>query len=69
MHVYCQVSGGLVLGPAGWCYAIFRHELPLVLETFRHGDRDFFGAHPELDWAPIQIYFRSPCRRYRRTER
>jgi hypothetical protein len=30
LHVYCHVSGGLVFGSAGWRYAIFRRELPLV---------------------------------------
>jgi hypothetical protein len=69
LHVYCHVSGGLVLGTAGWRYAIFKHELPLVLEAFRFGDRQLFEAHPELDRAPIRIHFRSHRRRYRRTER
>jgi hypothetical protein len=69
LHVYCHVSGGLVLGTAGWRYAIFRHELPLVLEALRHGDRQLFAAHPELDQAPIKIHFHSRRRRYRRVER
>jgi hypothetical protein len=68
LHVHCHVSGGLVLGTAGWRYAIFRRELPLVLEAFRHGDRQLFAAHPELDQAPIEIHFHSRRRRYRRTE-
>jgi hypothetical protein len=69
LHVYCHVSGGLVFGPAGWRYAIFRQELPLVLEAFRHGDRQLFAAHLGLDNAPITVHFRSHRRRYRRTER
>jgi hypothetical protein len=69
LHVYCHVSGGLVLGTAGWRYAIFQHELPLVLEAFRFGERQLFEAHPELDSAPIRVHFRSRRRRYRRTER
>jgi hypothetical protein len=69
LHVYCHVSGGLVFGTAGWRYAIFRRELPLVLEAFRHGDRQLFAAHPDLDHAPIEIHFHSHRRRYRRTER
>ena len=68
LHVYCHVSGGLAFGPAGWRYAIFRHELPLVLEAFRHGDRALFAALPDLDGAPIQVHFRSHRRRYRRVE-
>jgi hypothetical protein len=69
LHVYCHVSGGLVFGTAGWRYAIFRHELPLVLEAFRYGDRAIFAAHPELDGAPIRIHFSARQRRYRRVER
>ena len=69
LHVYCHVSGGLALGTAGWRYAIFRRELPLVLEAFRYGDRQLFETHPELDRAPIRIHFRSHRRRYRRRER
>ena len=69
LHVYCHVSGGLAFGTASWRYAIFRHELPLVLEAFRFGDRGLFETYPELDEAPIRIHFRSHRRRYRRTER
>jgi hypothetical protein len=69
LHVYCHVSGGLVFGTAGWRYAIFRHELPLVLEAFRYGDHALFAAHPELDGAPIRIHFQARQRRYRRVER
>ena len=69
LHVYCHVSGGLVFGTAGWRDAIFRRELPLVLEAFRHGDRQLFESHPELDRAPIDIHFQSHRRRYQRKER
>ncbi len=69
LHVYCHVSGGLAFGPAGWRYSIFQHELPLVLESLRYGDRGLFERHPELDAAPIQVHFRSHRRRYRRAER
>lgn len=69
LHVYCHVSGGLVVGTAGWRYAIFQRELPLVLEAFRHGDGKFFEANPDLDQAPILVHFRSGRRRYRRVER
>jgi hypothetical protein len=68
LHVYCHVSGGLVFGTAGWRYAIFRRELPLVLEAFRYGDRALFAAHPALDAAPIRIHFQARQRRYHRVE-
>jgi hypothetical protein len=49
LHVYLHVSGGLVFGRAGWREAIFRSELPLVLESIRYGDRGLFITHPALD--------------------
>jgi len=69
LRVYCHVSGGVVLGSADMRDAIFRRELPLVLEAFRHGDRTFFAAHPMLDHAPVMIHFRSHSARYNRVER
>jgi hypothetical protein len=68
LHVHCHVSGGLVLGPAGWRYAIFQRELPLVLEAFRFGDRRLFEAQPELDQAPIWVHFHAAQSRYNRGE-
>jgi len=69
LHLSCHVSGGLAFGSAGMRYGIFQHELPLVLEAFRFGDRGLFEARPELDGAPVWIHFQSNKRRYRRTER
>jgi hypothetical protein len=68
LHVHCHVSGGLVLGPAGWRDAIFRHELPLVLKAFRLGDQGLFEAEPGLDEAPIWVHFHATQPRYNRTE-
>jgi hypothetical protein len=68
LYVYCHVSGGLVLGPAGWRYGIFRHHMPQVLEALRFGDRKLFEFHPELDRAPIWVLFQSHRRRYDRRE-
>jgi hypothetical protein len=68
LHVHCHVSGGLVLGPAGWRDAIFRRELPLVLEAFRFGDRHLFEIWPELDWAPIWVHFHAAQPHYNRVE-
>jgi hypothetical protein len=69
LHVYCHVSGGLVVGLAGMRDAIFRQELPLALEALCAGDRALFAAHPELEGAPIRVHFAATQRRYRRTER
>lgn len=68
LQVTCHVSGGIVFGPAGWRYLIFRRELPLVLEALRYGDRVLYAAHSELDNAPIRIRFHALQRRYRRVE-
>ena len=68
LHVHCHVSGGLVFGRAGVRDAIFRRELPLVLESFRFGDRRLFEVHPELDQASIRVWFHAARSRYDRTE-
>lgn len=68
LHVHCHVSGGLVMGTARWRDAVFRRELPLVLETFRYGDRRLFEIHPELDRAPIRVRFHARQRRLKRVE-
>jgi hypothetical protein len=68
LHVYCHVSGGLVLGPARWRFAIFQQELPLVLEAIRYGDRMLFESQPQLDQAVILVHFHASEARYDRTE-
>ena len=68
LHVFCYVSGGLVLGTAEWRYNIFKNELPLVLEAIRYGDRDLFAANPELDESKIIVNFKSSQERFQRTE-
>jgi hypothetical protein len=64
----CHVSGGLVFGGAAMRDGIFRRELPLVFEAFRHGDRALFAAHPELDSAAVVVHFRSHLAQYDRVE-
>jgi len=68
LHVYCHVSGGIVVGTAGLRYGIFRRELPLVLEAFRYGDRQLFEAHPELDRAAIRVHFHARQAQYKKVE-
>lgn len=68
LHVHCHVSGGLVIGSVGWRDSIFRHHLPMVLETFRYGDRALFEAFPELNQAPIRVHFHATQGRYDRIE-
>jgi Staygreen protein len=69
LHVYCHVSGGLVFGSAGMRDAIFRRELPLVLEAFRYGDRALFEVLPDMERWPIWVHFMASVRRYKRVER
>jgi hypothetical protein len=66
--VYCHVSGGLVIGPPGWRYNIFRSELPLVLEAIRYGDRTLFEINTKLDYVPVYIYFQSTKKRFNNIE-
>ena len=67
-HVHCHVSGGFVLGSAGWRDSIFRKHMPMVLQAFRYGDRSLFTTHPELDNAHIFVHFHATQARYNRTE-
>ena len=68
LHVYLHISGGLTFGRAGWRGAIFRRELPLVLESIRYGDRDLFTTYPDLDTASISVHFQSSDSRHYKTE-
>ena len=47
---------------------VFRRELPLALEAIRYGDSEFFMEYPQLDNAPIWIYFDSPNPDYNKFE-
>jgi hypothetical protein len=67
-RVYCHVSGGIVIGTAGWRYRIFRSELPLVLEAFRFGDRVLFEKNPALGEIPVLIHYISSQNRYNKIE-
>jgi hypothetical protein len=66
--VYCHVSGGFVFGTAKLRYAVFRHELPLVLEAIRFGDRNLFEKIPNLDKTPVFIHFQSTNNRFNKVE-
>jgi len=68
LHVHCHVCGGLAVGPVAMRDAIFRRELPLVLETIRFGDGRLFEAWPHLDHAPIWVHFHASKARYNRVE-
>lgn len=63
------MSGSLpTFGSAGTRLAIFKRELPLVLEALRYGDQHFFAARRELDRSPILVHFHARQERYNRIE-
>ena len=64
LHVYCHVSGGLVLGRPAWRLSIFKREMPLVLEAIRYGDKELFTEYPDLDISPIIVHFKSSKDKY-----
>ena len=68
VRVYCHVSGGFVFGTAKLRYAVFCHELPLVLEAIRFGDRNLFEKNPNLDNTPVLIHFQSTAKRFNKIE-
>jgi hypothetical protein len=57
LHLYCHVSGELVLGPAKWRAEIFRQHLPQMLDAICYGDRAFLHANPDLHAAQIWVHF------------
>lgn len=58
-NVFLFVNGGYSADAKTEREAAFRNELPAALEAIRYGDAEFFDAHPELDNAPIVVYFLS----------
>jgi hypothetical protein len=67
-YVYLYVDGQPGAGAASIRNFIFRRELPLALEAIRYGDRIFFEAHPELNKAPIIVYFMSSMPEFNKVE-
>jgi len=67
-YVYLYVDGQYGPDVAATRNYIFRRELPLALESIRYGDKDFFTAHPELNYAPIIVHFSSTDSQYNKTE-
>ena len=57
LHIYCHVGGGMVFGSVKMREAIFRREMPLVLEAIRYGDKQFFEKNPDFDNALIIVHY------------
>ena len=68
LHVYCHVSGGIIVGTAGWRDLIFRDELPLVLRSICNGDRGIFKAEPSLKDSAILVHFKSSNKKFDKVE-
>ncbi|UCD08330.1 MAG: staygreen family protein [Dehalococcoidales bacterium] len=68
LHVYYHVNGGFVLGTAKYRYEIFQRELPLVLESIRHGDSVLFENLSKADSMPVVVYFKSNKSLYNQSE-
>lgn len=68
LYVYVYVDGQPGTALSAVRNTIFRRELPLALEAVRYGDRALFDARPELDEAPIWVYFDSSSAEYNRFE-
>ncbi|KAH8955056.1 hypothetical protein BDL97_08G114900 [Sphagnum fallax] len=70
LHVHCHISGGNFLHNiiAKLRFYIFRKELPVVLEAFRHGDEALLKEYPDLDNALVWVYFHSNVEEYNRVE-
>ena len=69
LHIYCHVSGGIILGTAGWRYSIFKRELPLVLRCICNGDIELFDKDPNLKNSIIFVHFKSKNKKYNKVER
>ena len=63
LHVHCHVSGGLVVGMAGWRRSIFRQHMPMVLQAFRLGDQGLLAAYPQAARAEIRVHFHARQKR------
>ena len=68
LHVYCHVSGGLVLGGPKWRYEIFQRHMRQVLQAFRFGDEVFYAVNPRYDHAPVIVHFQSTKKHFNLVE-
>lgn len=67
-HVYCHLSGGIVVGNASWRLGIFKYHMPMVLQTFRYGDKDVFDLNPELDETEIWVHYHAKEEQFNKRE-
>lgn len=68
LHIYLHVSGGFLFGWASMRNIIFRHHLPLVLQTIIYGDQTLFKNFPFLSDSSIIVHFNSKNKKYNTIE-
>ncbi|MCO5586933.1 hypothetical protein L7F22_040877 [Adiantum nelumboides] len=70
LHVHCHISGGHWFRDAfaRLRFHIFKRELPVVLKAFRHGDGAILKKYPELEKAPVWVYFHSTAKEFDKVE-
>lgn len=68
LYLYVYVNGQFEESISAIRDAIFRRELPLVIEAIRYGDSKLFIEHPELDNGQILVYFDSVNKEYNKFE-
>lgn len=68
LYVYVYINSQMDPAISAKRDEIFRRELPLALQAIRYGDQGFFDTYPNLEQAPIWIYFDSYNPEYVRFE-
>lgn len=69
LHIFCDVDGVNSSFSKAQRLAIFRNEMPLVLEALRYGDKTVYKISPELEQAYIFIHFVSESSLYNAIEK
>ena len=64
LHVYCHVSGGIVLGSAAGRNEILHYHMRLVLEALRYGERELVSSNPDLNRSAVKVHFASNLKKY-----
>lgn len=67
-YVYLYIDSNSIPAVTAIRDTVFRKELPLALEAIRYGDNEFFNEYPELNYAPIIVYFLSTDPMYNTVE-
>jgi hypothetical protein len=55
--VHCRAQGGLAIIRAKTRVRMFHGHMPMTLVAMHYGDGAYLEAHPELDAAPVEVWF------------